>query len=334
MNPACSTCWNSSRHQDGEMMMLDIQELGFDAVELSHGIRISLMEGIERYLKRADAMRITSLHNFCPVPIEVTRPSPNCYEFSSHRRTERDRAVRLTKTTIRFASRLGAQTVVLHLGSVPMSPITRPLAAFSAKGQFLSRRFIKRKLAAVRKREALSKFYLDRVIEALEEIVEFAAENNVQLGIETREAYEEIPTEQEFSLILDRFPSSTVGYWHDIGHAQTRHNLSFSNHHGWLASVAHRLVGCHIHDVRWPTNDHHVPWKGDINYDTLMPLISPAALMVFELNPRCKRADIRAARERWTRESQRWATEHQALQEQPVTGPAPTADTNKPQLDK
>jgi hypothetical protein len=35
-----STCWNSSRHTSGETMLREIkQELGFDLIELGHGIR-------------------------------------------------------------------------------------------------------------------------------------------------------------------------------------------------------------------------------------------------------------------------------------------------------
>src|SRR4051812_16910687 len=45
---SCSTCWNSSRHQDGEAMLQEILDLGFERVELGHGIRLSLMEGIQR----------------------------------------------------------------------------------------------------------------------------------------------------------------------------------------------------------------------------------------------------------------------------------------------
>lgn len=35
-----STCWNSHRHQDGEEMIDEILSLGFDHVELSHGIKV------------------------------------------------------------------------------------------------------------------------------------------------------------------------------------------------------------------------------------------------------------------------------------------------------
>ena len=63
-----STCWNSHRHTDGRAMLREIRELGFACAELSHGTRISLLPGI---LEAVDAgeIRISSLHNFCPLPI-------------------------------------------------------------------------------------------------------------------------------------------------------------------------------------------------------------------------------------------------------------------------
>ena len=84
MQLAFSTCWNSSRHVRGDEMLDEIFSLGFDRVELSHGIRQTLREGIERFL--ADhPMTVTSLHNFCPLPIEVQGSAPDCYQCTSVR---------------------------------------------------------------------------------------------------------------------------------------------------------------------------------------------------------------------------------------------------------
>src|SRR5438128_853040 len=117
-----STCWNSGRHTTGQDMLREIVDLGFENIELGHGIRLSLMEGIEKFASRGN-INITSLHNFCPLPVEVMGSSPNCYQFTSHRGSERERALKLTFQTIDFAERLGASFVVLHLGSVPMRAV-------------------------------------------------------------------------------------------------------------------------------------------------------------------------------------------------------------------
>src|SRR5260370_8402938 len=79
---AFSTCWNSGRHTSGEEMLREIQALGFNLIELGHGIRISLMPGIQKMFD-AGEVRFSSLHNFCPLPMEVMSAPPYSYEFSS-----------------------------------------------------------------------------------------------------------------------------------------------------------------------------------------------------------------------------------------------------------
>src|SRR5580658_380166 len=148
---SCSTCWNCSRHTKGENMLQEILDLGFERVELGHGIRLSLMEGVQRYYD-AGKVRFSSLHNFCPLPIEITRPAPDCYQFTSHREGERERAVKLSFQTIDFAKRLGAPLVVLHLGRVPIDDFTDQLVELAEAGENLSRKFVKLKLKAVEQR--------------------------------------------------------------------------------------------------------------------------------------------------------------------------------------
>src|SRR6266404_6498699 len=118
-------------------------KLGFDSIELGHGIRISLMPGIQKMFD-AGAVRFSSLHNFCPLPVEVMGASPDCYTFSSSSARERERAVRQTLQTIDFAERLGAPFVVLHLGRVPMKPVTEPLIALAKAGEMFSREYVRR----------------------------------------------------------------------------------------------------------------------------------------------------------------------------------------------
>src|ERR1039457_4524477 len=129
-----STCWNSSRHTDGRVMLREIRDLGFDYAELSHGIRMSLMPGILDAVK-AGEMKISTLHNFCPLPIGVTTPSPNLYEFSSDRERERHLAVKHTLTTLDFAVRVGAPLVVLHFGSMDLKDYTGKLKTLLERGK-------------------------------------------------------------------------------------------------------------------------------------------------------------------------------------------------------
>lgn len=296
---SCSTCWNSGRHTAGEDMLREIADLGFQFVELGHGIRVSLLPGIEKFIQ-SGALTISSIHNFCPLPLGVTYPSPDCYEFSSHRAEDRERARRLSFQTIDTAERFGAHYVILHLGRVPMPPISDELLAMAKAGEIYSKEYVRLKIGAVRKREKLSKFYLARVKESLLPILEYAAAKNVHLGIESRQRYEQIPTERELPLLLEELNSPFVGYWHDFGHVQIRENAAFVNHAQWLTAMRKRLFGCHLHDLEWPAKDHRVPFTGTIDFEKLIPLLPADTLYVWEMSPRRKPDEIRAALGRWT----------------------------------
>src|SRR5256885_3076671 len=150
---AFSTCWNSGRHTDGAEMLREIVDLGFDRIELGHGIRISLMPGIQKMFE-SGKVKFSSLHNFCPLPVEVLHASPDCYQFSSPYGKERERAIKQTFQTIDFAERLRAPFVVMHCGEVPIGSVTDALIKLVRKGKLLSREYVKKKIRAVEKREA------------------------------------------------------------------------------------------------------------------------------------------------------------------------------------
>ena len=121
-----STCWNSHRHTDGLAMLREIRDLGFEFAELSHGIRISLLPGVFQAVE-AGEIKISSLHNFCPLPMGVTHAAPNIFKFTSDNPRERDNALKHTLKTIETAARLKARLVVLHMGAVEMKDYTDKL---------------------------------------------------------------------------------------------------------------------------------------------------------------------------------------------------------------
>src|ERR1041385_2405532 len=173
-----STCWNSGRHTAGDEMLREIKtELGFDMIELGHGVRLSLMPGIQKMFESGQ-VRFSSLHNFCPLPVEVLFASPDCYQLSAASQEERERAVRQTLQTIDFAERLNTPFVVLHLGRVNMHRITDQLIRMTKAGKHLSRRYVRAKLEAVKTREGRAPVHLQRVKDCLEHIIDFAASKN------------------------------------------------------------------------------------------------------------------------------------------------------------
>jgi len=298
MNLALSTCWNSHRHKSGTAMVEEILSLGFDRIELSHGLPATVFEGVLEARKH-HRFAISSVHNFLPSPVEVRTDNPDCYEFTSHRPQDRDRATRLTRLTIDWAEKLQAPIVVVHCGRIRSLDLTTGLRAEVKAGNFLTRDYTKQKLAAVQKRERVGEIYVQRVLECLTDIVDYAGQKGIRIGIENREHYEAVPTERELVTFLHRLDSAHAGYWHDFGHAQIKHNLGLLNHRQWLEAAAPLALGCHVHDVKWPFRDHSAPFTGEIDFENLLPLFPKSAVMVFELSPRIPVEELRAARERW-----------------------------------
>ena len=296
---AFSTCWNSGRHTAGDEMLREIKtELGFDLIELGHGIRLSLMPGIQKMFD-AGKVRFSSLHNFCPLPVEVMVASPNCYQFSGISAEERERAVRQTFQTIDFAERLDAPIVVLHLGGVKMRPITDRLIKMTKTGKHLSRSYVRAKLRAVETRERRAPAHLQRVKDCLRRIVEHAVSKNVRIALESRRGYEEIPSERELPVLLDELNSGQVGYWHDFGHSQIKENLGFIDHAESLGAIGARALGCHVQDCIWPARDHEPPFTGGIDFEKLVPLLPTNCLFVWEMSPNKTADTIRESIRIW-----------------------------------
>lgn len=288
-----STCWNSHRHTDGRAMLREIRDLGFEYAELSHGTRISLLPGILEAVT-AGEIRISSLHNFCPLPMGVNSAAPNLYQFSSERQRERELAERYTLKTIEFADRVKAPVVVLHLGSIDMKDYTDRLMALLQRGEKESSKYERLCAEADEKREAKKEPFMERVKECLKKVLPEAEARGITLGAENREALEELPLESDFRFLLRELNSPRMRYWHDTGHAQIKENLGFTPHVMHLESMQEQLFGFHIHDVQFPGRDHCPPGTGTIDFAALKPLVKPEHVKVFEFSPSLTPDQVRA----------------------------------------
>jgi sugar phosphate isomerase/epimerase len=288
-----STCWNSHRHTDGRALLREIRELGFEFAELSHGTRISLVPGI---LEAVDAgeIKISSLHNFCPLPMGVSFSAPNLHQFSDERPRERELAIKHTLKTLEFATRVNAPLVVLHSGSIGMRNYTDKLLEMAGRGEKETPRYQKLCAEAEERREVKKQEFLDRAIEVLKKLLVAAEVRGIRLGLENRQSLEELPGESDYRRLFREIPSPNLVYWHDTGHAQIKENLGFTHHAMHLESLSARLAGFHIHDVEFPGRDHRAPGSGMIDWTALKPLVKPEHIKVFELSPNLPAEEIRA----------------------------------------
>ncbi len=106
--------------------------------------------------------------------------APDAFEFTSHRESDRHRAMDLTERTMETAARVGASRVVLHLGSVPMKNFTDKLETMAHEGRIYSREYTQVKLDFVTAREKASQFYLDRARAALDELLPLCEQYRVR----------------------------------------------------------------------------------------------------------------------------------------------------------
>ena len=274
--------------------------MGFDTIEISHGLKVSLLPGLQKAFREGQ-IKVSGLHNFCPSPVELMIDAPDAYEFTSHRPHERERAMSLTLKTLEFAEQFEARYVVLHLGSVPVKKYTSMLEKMLLAGQLNTRDYIRLKLEFVQAREQAAPLYVQRAREAVSQIAEKAKAVGVPVAIESRSHYEQVPTEEEMLGLLSYFKDNPwVGYWHDFGHVQRKANLGLLDHETWLRSVRSHWLGCHLHDVEWPHRDHRVPLTaGGVDFDTLMPLVPRGRPVVWEISRRRRKQTIIEALPKW-----------------------------------
>jgi sugar phosphate isomerase/epimerase len=298
---AFSTCWNNSRHHDGEEMIDEIVDLGFSNIELSHGMTIAKLPGIKKAFA-AGKFICSGVHNYFPSPVEVMIDAPDAYEFTSHRPFDRQRAREMTFKTLEIAADFQAGYLVLHMGSVPMNhrKWTRRLTAIVEENGRNGADYATEKIAFVKKREKIAPLYFQRAVEALGQIADRAAALGVKLAVESRSRFEDMPTEREMIRLQEQFAENPwVGYWHDFGHVQLKHNLGLLDHVEWLRRVSPHLIGGHVHDVQWPARDHRTPYTGTLDYQELLPFFPAGCPLIWELSPTRKSEEIREALKVW-----------------------------------
>lgn len=276
-------------------MLREIRDLGFEYAELSHGIRISLVPGIMEAVD-AGEIRISTLHNFCPLPLGINHPAPNVFKFTAEDARERASALKHTLKTLEMAERVKARLVVLHCGEVEMRDYNEKLEALVARGEKESSRYRRLMEEMETRRERNKDLAVDLAVELIEKIAAEAAHRGLLLGVENREAVEEIPFDHDLPFFLARLPDN-VRYWHDCGHAQIKENLGLIHHAMQLEEMAPRLAGFHIHDVVADAegqHDHCPPGKGMVDFPTLKAFVRSEHIKVIELSPGVSAEDVRS----------------------------------------
>jgi sugar phosphate isomerase/epimerase len=272
-------------------MLREMADHGFSRVELSHGIRITLVPGILKAVEEG-IVKVGSTHNFCPLPVGVMHAAPNVFQPSAADGRERDQWLRQTRRSIDFASQVGASVLVCHLGSVKylwLEPDRHMVSYLNShpdavkSGDKVYSALVEKALHKLRRRMGP---YWQRTQDGIKSVLDYAAERKIRLGLENRERFEELPVDADFPGMLAGLPPGAfAGYWHDSGHAHLKEGMGLIDHRGQLETNASRLIGFHLHDVV-DGHDHQAIGTGSIDFDMVSRFWRPEHLFVIELSPR------------------------------------------------
>lgn len=296
MGLALSTSWNAFRYDDALKMVGEITALGFKEVELSFNLTTAIVRQIQD-LTATSKIKVTSVHNFCPIPNGAARDNclPDHYSMASGDEEERKKAVFYTKRSIDAASELGAKAVVLHCGRVEIPDRTRELIDFLIRVQIDTPAYRALKTEVLKERDEHAALHLKQALRSLEELQRYASDKQVLLGVENRYYYREIPSFEEISILLDHFAGSTVFYWHDVGHAQFLENLGIAKHKEYLQRYANAMIGMHLHDITG-YHDHKAPLCGSFDFTFLKPYLKEETIKVLEAHYPATRAELQKSK--------------------------------------
>jgi sugar phosphate isomerase/epimerase len=273
-------------------MLVEMAELGFSHVELSHGIRAGLVPGIIKAVEER-IVQVSSTHNFCPLPPGVMQPAPNMFEPTGTRRDELELWLYHTKRSIDFAAKVGAKVLVCHLGHVgffwfnPVPRLEAWLETSPGIGRTENPRYrqeLERVMAKIRRRMPA---YVDRLRKSVDAVLDYATACEVQLGFENRERIDELPLDDDYPEFLASFRANApIGYWHDTGHADIKEGAGLLKHREHLEKMAPRLLGFHLHDVSADGHDHQAVGAGKIDFEMVSRFWRPEHRLTIELSPR------------------------------------------------
>ncbi len=285
-------------------MLQEIAGHGFEWVELSHGIRITLVPGILKAVEEG-VVKVASCHNFCPLPTGVNHAAPNLYMPSARDPRERDQWMRHSKRTLDFAHQVKAKKVVMHLGAVeffwfnPARKVAKYLDAhpdLKPEEDKAYQKLLAKSLAKLKDR--MPPFW-QNTLEGMKALLPYAEQKGVCLGVENREKFEELPLDADHGALLTELAKpGVVGYWHDTGHARIKESMGLLRHREHLAANAARLIGFHLHDVSADGHDHQEIGSGKIDFRMMSEFWKPEHTLVIELGPRLSVDEMLASKRR------------------------------------
>jgi sugar phosphate isomerase/epimerase len=277
-----SSMWSKNNYRNIEDFVADAHRWGFAGIELSSALS---KEAFDEILK-VKGVKVSSIHSPCSPMSLAEKASPDNPPLSSLDKDERQKAISYAQSTIEFASQVGVKVIVLHCGFVPLdlkidfeeklhrlstvdlSLLKENLYRLYNESQFRSKKYIELKEKVEKERSLKAKPYFEAAKASLDKLTNFALKREMKLGIETRDSFHEIPQIEEMAKLLKEFEGSSIGYWHDVGHAERTSRLDFAPHREWFLRFKDKMIGVHLHDIR-KLQDHYLPGLGNMDWDLI-----------------------------------------------------------------
>lgn len=280
-------------------MIDEILALGFRRVELGYDLTRDLVPGVQQRV-RDGAVQVVSVHNFCPVPTGAPRGSPELFLLADLDRDSRERAVEHTANTIRFAAEIGAGAVVAHGGYIRHWRNWMP-RLFDQLARDPAAPAVERLRERIeRRRERRVERHLSALRASVEKLMPVLEATGVILAFENLPSWESVPSEVECRQLIESLKTNRLGYWHDTGHGQIRENAGFINHLRLFERMLPWLRGVHLHDVRFPAEDHILPPQPEgqgMDFGQFAALADKPIPKVIEPPPGAPGETVRAAAE-------------------------------------
>ena len=297
MKLALSTNWCNRRLTSGEAIADAALSLGFDELELGFHTTIEQVPGFKARLSQ---IPVASIHAFCPVPISAPQGYPELYQLASLDPDTRALAHIHTQRNIEFAADMGASTVVLHAGRVPLSRLFRPLDTTLLREKFAA---LKNDTTAPKYQKMLSRAhaaraknaprYLDAFKVELASLIPVLERHHITLALENLPYLEGFPNEDELLSLLTEFKGAPIRGWFDTGHDRVRRM------NGWIttalptATDAPHFAGMHLNDVLDFDDNHFAPGDGHVDFAALKPFAEAVRHIVFEPSCTVSEEDLR-----------------------------------------
>ncbi len=282
-----STSWNGPGSNPAQLLEQD-RGLGFHRIEAYAHFTLDALRALAAAAAER-GMHIGSLHGPCP----VAQP-PTGDWLASTNPSDSSRAVDAHRRTIDAAAEVGAKAIVVHLGNTGVA--ARQGSIFDTIGHYgrLSDEHVRLRDSAWKEREAAKGPHLDVALKNIRALGEHALGTGVRLGVECRDAYNEIPSLDEVAQVLQTCASLPVGYWHDAGHGAKLDYLGFLEHEEFLRRYGAQIVGMHIHDTQ-NGRDHLAPGRGSTDFGMLARYLRPETIRTLELHRAVTATDISRA---------------------------------------